>query len=134
MNSLTGKWVGYVCIISFIMAYSLVVFEEKIHLRKSKPVVLIGCLMWMLIGIYEASHGGNHHAEEHVKHLIEEIGALFFFLLVLTLLFAFLVAARAALSIRRASASAYPCTAREASARARAPRHAARSADTTRGR
>tara|TARA_B100000315_G_scaffold93805_1_gene86302 strand:- start:2161 stop:3396 length:1236 start_codon:yes stop_codon:yes gene_type:complete len=64
------------------MAYSLVVFEEKIHLRKSKPVVLIGCLMWMLIGIYEASHPGDHHAEEQVKHLIEEIGALFFFLLV----------------------------------------------------
>ena len=82
METLTNTWVGYVCLISFVMAYSLVVFEEKIHLRKSKPVVLIGCLMWMLIGIYEASHPGDHHAEEQVKHLLEEIGALFFFLLV----------------------------------------------------
>lgn len=82
METLTNTWVGYTCLISFTLAYSLVVFEEKIHLRKSKPVVLIGCLMWMVIGIYEAQLGGAHHAEEHVKHLVMEIGELFFFLLV----------------------------------------------------
>ncbi len=84
METLANTWVGYACLISFALAYSLVIFEEKIHLRKSKPVVLIGCLMWMVIGIYEASHGGGsgHHAEQEVKHLITEIGELFFFLLV----------------------------------------------------
>jgi len=50
-------------------------------MRKSKPVILIGCFMWGLIGIYEAQHGGGH-AHDFVKELIAEIGELFFFLLV----------------------------------------------------
>jgi Na+/H+ antiporter NhaD/arsenite permease-like protein len=81
MHSLTVTWVGYVSLICFCMAYTLVIFEEQIHMRKSKPVILIGCFMWGLIGIYEAQHGGGH-AHDHVKELIAEIGELFFFLLV----------------------------------------------------
>ena len=81
MQSLTVAWVGYVSLICFCLAYTLVIFEEKIHMRKSKPVILIGCFMWGLIGIYEAQHGGGH-AHDYVKELIAEIGELFFFLLV----------------------------------------------------
>ena len=81
MHSLTATWVGYASIICFCMAYTLVIFEEQIHMRKSKPVILIGCFMWALIGIYEAQHGGGH-AHDHIKELIAEIGELFFFLLV----------------------------------------------------
>lgn len=81
MHSLTVTWVGYLSLICFCLAYTLVIFEEQIHMRKSKPVILIGCFMWALIGIYEAEHGGGH-AHEHVKELIGEIGELFFFLLV----------------------------------------------------
>ena len=81
MHSLTVAWVGYVSLICFCLAYTLVIFEEKIHMRKSKPVILIGCFMWGLIGIYEAQHGGGH-AHDYVKELIAEIGELFFFLLV----------------------------------------------------
>ena len=81
MHSLTTTWVGYASIICFCMAYTLVIFEEQIHMRKSKPVILIGCFMWALIGIYEAQHGGGH-AHDHIKELIAEIGELFFFLLV----------------------------------------------------
>ncbi|MBC8282965.1 MAG: sodium:proton antiporter NhaD [Nitrospinae bacterium] len=81
MHSLTVTWVGYVSLICFCLAYTLVIFEEQIHMRKSKPVILIGCFMWGLIGIYEAQHGGGH-AHDYVKELIAEIGELFFFLLV----------------------------------------------------
>ena len=81
MHSLTVTWVGYLSLICFCLAYTLVIFEEQIHMRKSKPVILIGCFMWALIGIYEAQHGGAH-AHDHVKELIAEIGELFFFLLV----------------------------------------------------
>ena len=81
MGSLANTWAGYAALISFLLAYTLVVFEEKIHMRKSKPVVLIGCVMWAIIGIYEASHGGGH-AHDYIKELIAEIGELFFFLLV----------------------------------------------------
>jgi len=81
MHELTHSWVGYVGVCGFILAYALVIFEEKLHLRKSKPVILIGCLLWALIAFYEVMHGGGH-AEEHVKDLLEEIGELFFFILV----------------------------------------------------
>ena len=81
MHSLTVTWVGYLSLICFCLAYTMVIFEEQIHMRKSKPVILIGCFMWALIGIYEAQHGGGH-AHDHVKELIAEIGELFFFLLV----------------------------------------------------
>jgi Na+/H+ antiporter NhaD/arsenite permease-like protein len=81
MHSLTVTWVGYLSLICFCLAYGLVIFEEQIHMRKSKPVILIGCFMWALIGLYEAQHGGGH-AHDHVKELIAEIGELFFFLLV----------------------------------------------------
>ncbi|MEK7802889.1 MAG: sodium:proton antiporter NhaD, partial [Deltaproteobacteria bacterium] len=81
MASLVNSWAGYTSLIVFIFAYFLVIFEDRLHLKKSKPVVLIGCLMWAIIGIYEALVGGGH-AEEHVKHMIGEIGELFFFILV----------------------------------------------------
>lgn len=80
MPDLTNTWAGYCALISFLAAYALVIFEEKLQLKKSKPVVLIGCSMWMFIGIYEARHGGGE-ANKYAKELIGEIGALFFFLL-----------------------------------------------------
>ncbi len=81
MHSLTVAWVGYASLICFCLAYILVIFEENIHMRKSKPVVLIGCFMWALIGIYEVQHGGGN-ARGYVKELVVEISELFFFLLV----------------------------------------------------
>lgn len=80
-TGLTASWAGYVGLAGFVLAYALVIFEEKLHLRKSKPVLLLGCLMWAVIGLYESFNGGGH-AEGHVKHLIGEIGELFFFILV----------------------------------------------------
>ena len=73
-------WVGYAALTIFAGSYILVIFEEKLHLRKSKPVLLAGTLIWMCIGIFETGNGAGH-AEEAVKHLVIEIGELFFFLL-----------------------------------------------------
>ncbi|MCH6580397.1 MAG: sodium:proton antiporter NhaD [Nitrospinae bacterium] len=82
MATLTTTWVGYLSLLIFVLAYALVVMEEKIHMRKSKPVIFAGCFMWFLIGLYESLNGpGNSEAHDYVQHLIAEIGALFFFLL-----------------------------------------------------
>jgi len=82
METMTTTWVGYLSLTVFVLGYSLVVAEEKIHMRKSKPVIFAGCLMWLFIGIYEAQHGhGDGRSHDYVKHLIAEIGELFFFLL-----------------------------------------------------
>ncbi len=80
-NVLTSSWAGVSALFIFVTAYIFVVFEERIHLRKSKPVVIGGCLMWLVIGVFEAIHG-NSHSHEFVEELIAEIGALFFFLFV----------------------------------------------------
>lgn len=44
-------------------------------------MVIGGCLMWLVTGIFEAVHGTSH-SHEFVEELVGEIGALFFFLLV----------------------------------------------------
>ena len=79
-DSLTSSWAGILALLIFVTAYAFVILEEKTHLRKSKPVVVGGCLMWMGVGIFEAIHGTSH-SHEFVKDLIAEIGELFFFLL-----------------------------------------------------
>lgn len=81
MHNLANSWAGYASLIAFILAYTLVILEERLHLRKSKPVLLTGCLMWVFIALYEAMAGGGH-AEGHVKEMVGEIGELFFFILV----------------------------------------------------
>ena len=79
---LTANWVGYAAITVFGLAYILVIFEEKIHLRKSKPVLLAAGVIWILIALAYNSHGLTHMAEEGIRHNFLEYGELFFFLLV----------------------------------------------------
>ncbi len=79
--NLTGAWIGYTSVIIFIVAYTLVIFEDIIHLKKAKPMILFSCFMWFFIGIYEAMNGGGH-SHSFIEHLIAEIGSLFFFLFV----------------------------------------------------
>lgn len=79
---LTQHWVGFVAIAIFVFAYSLVIFEEKIHLRKSKPILVAAGLIWLVIGIVYHQHGMSQLAEEAVRHNFLEYAELFFFLLV----------------------------------------------------
>ncbi|MDH3994120.1 MAG: sodium:proton antiporter NhaD, partial [Gammaproteobacteria bacterium] len=79
---LTGNWVGYAAIAIFAFAYVLVILEEKIHLRKSKPVLLAAGIIWILIAMAYNSHGLTHVAEEGIRHNFLEYTELFFFLLV----------------------------------------------------
>jgi len=77
---LAYTWAGYLSFAAFVVSYVLVVFEERLNLRKSQPVILAGCLMWTLIGLYETLHGGPH-AQHEVRRLVGEIGEIFFFVL-----------------------------------------------------
>ena len=79
---LTSHWVGYAAIIIFVVAYSLVILEEQIHLRKSKPVLLAAGLIWVLIAYYYSANGMPHAAEVAIRHNFLEYAELFFFLLV----------------------------------------------------
>ncbi len=79
---LTTNWVGYLAITVFALAYILVILEEQIHLRKSKPVLLAAGIIWILIAAAYVSNGLPHVAEEAIRHNFLEYGELFFFLLV----------------------------------------------------
>jgi Na+/H+ antiporter NhaD/arsenite permease-like protein len=82
MLNLTAHWAGYLSLLVFVAAYVLVIFEETTHMRKSKPVMLAGGLIWALIGIAYMQAGKADVAHDQAVHIIEEYGELFLFLLV----------------------------------------------------
>ena len=79
---LTNHTVGYLALIVFTIAYTLVIFEEQLHLRKSKPVLLAAGIIWVMIAIVYQQHGFDHAAEVALRHNFLEYAELFFFLLV----------------------------------------------------
>ena len=79
---LVNHWAGYLSLVVFVSAYALVILEENIHMRKSKPVMMAAGLIWALIGIAFMQAGQSDLAHEHAVKIIEEYGELFLFLLV----------------------------------------------------
>ena len=78
---LTTSWVGFTAIIIFVLAYVLVISEEAIHLKKSKPVMVAAGLIWVLVAMAFAAAGDTHSAEEAVRENLLEFVELFLFLL-----------------------------------------------------
>jgi NhaD family Na+/H+ antiporter len=79
---LTTHWVGYTAITVFVLGYILVIFEEQIHMRKSKPVMMSAGIIWILIAAVYVNNGFNHSAEVAIRHNFLEYAELFFFLMV----------------------------------------------------
>ena len=88
----TQSWVGYAALGIFVVAYALVMGEERLHLRKSKPVIVAAGVIWALIGWrYQVAANAatdatsrdalRVFAEEAVQHNLLEYGELFLFLL-----------------------------------------------------
>lgn len=80
--SLTNHWVGFTALAVFVLAYMLVMAEEYIHLRKSKPVIIAAGIIWAIIGYVYAANGFTHEAETAVRHNLLEYAELMLFLLV----------------------------------------------------
>ncbi|HBR95999.1 MAG TPA: sodium:proton antiporter [Gammaproteobacteria bacterium] len=79
---LTTHWVGFVSIAIFVAAYTLVILEEKLQLRKSKPVLAAAGIIWILIAIAYGGSDRSHDLEAAIRHNFLEYAELFFFLLV----------------------------------------------------
>lgn len=79
--NLTHHWVGIAALAAFLIAYGLVMAEEFIHLRKSKPVMVAALVIWGLIGLAYAQIGDHTTAAAHVRESLLEYGELFLFLL-----------------------------------------------------
>tara|TARA_R110001592_G_scaffold363170_1_gene680904 strand:+ start:1544 stop:2911 length:1368 start_codon:yes stop_codon:yes gene_type:complete len=81
MLDLTRSWTGFVAIAIFAAAYVLVILEDRLQLRKSKPVLLAAGLIWILIA-FAYEHQLPEVVESAISHTFLEYAELFFFLLV----------------------------------------------------
>jgi len=72
---------GIFALVLFIAAYTLVIFEEQLHMRKSKPVVLAAGIIWVLVAVAYAAMGDTHTAHEAIRDNLTEYAELFLFLL-----------------------------------------------------
>lgn len=90
--ALTQTWVGFAALGVFALAYALVMAEEYLHLRKSKPVIIAAGIIWALIGWrYQVAASAatdeptrralQTFAENAVRHNLLEYAELFLFLL-----------------------------------------------------
>ncbi len=79
--NLTGTLYGWIGLLLFVVAYSLVIFEEQLHLRKSKPVIFAAGVIWILVALAYAAIGDKVTPHEAIKHNLIEYAELFLFLL-----------------------------------------------------
>jgi len=77
----TASIYGYLGLALFIIAYTLVTMENKLHLRKSKPVLFAAGLIWILVALAYESIGDSHSAHEAIRASLLEYAELFLFLL-----------------------------------------------------
>lgn len=78
---LMDHWAAMLSLAVFVVAYSLVISEEMIHLRKSKPVMVAAGVIWILAALTYTELGEAERVEELVQHGLLEFVELFLFLL-----------------------------------------------------
>ena len=81
MLSFTDHWTGYVALAVFLAAYVLVIVEETLDLRKSKPVMVAAGAIWILTAIAYAYQNQSHAVAEILRHNLLEYAELLLFLL-----------------------------------------------------
>ncbi|MDC9728137.1 MAG: sodium:proton antiporter NhaD [Methyloprofundus sp.] len=79
---LTTHLSGYIVLFVFLLAYILVILEEKLKLQKSKPVLVAAGLIWAIIALVYKEHGLSDMAKHALEQNFLEYTELFFFLLV----------------------------------------------------
>lgn len=81
VKDLTGTLYGIIALLLFVAAYALVIFEEQLHMRKSKPVIVAAGLIWVLVAIAYQALGEPDAAHNAILHNLTEYAELFLFLL-----------------------------------------------------
>jgi NhaD family Na+/H+ antiporter len=79
---LTYSSVGIFAVVIFVIAYLLVMGEEYLHLRKSKPVLIAAGIIWVAIGWTYINHDIPGLTEAAFRHNLLEYSELLLFLLV----------------------------------------------------
>lgn len=79
---LTNSFAGYLSLTIFVIAYVVVMMEEYLKLRKSKPVLLAAGFIWIIIGFTYQEHNLVEVAKQALEHNLLEYAELLLFLLV----------------------------------------------------
>jgi len=81
----THSLYGYLAVGIFVLAYLVVILEDVLHLRKSKPVLVAAGLIWILVALAFQQGGSQevmHAALDH--NLLEYVELLLFLLAAMT--------------------------------------------------
>ncbi len=78
---LTTGALGILAVISFVVAYGLVISEEFLLLRKSKPVIVAAGVIWVLVAIAYMQRGDSETAARALRANFLEYAELMLFLL-----------------------------------------------------
>ena len=79
---LTMLPLSWVAVAIFVFAYTLVVLEDVIHLRKSKPVIVAAGFIWVIVAIAYQGSGNSELTNQFLAHNMLEFAYLLLFLLV----------------------------------------------------
>lgn len=79
--SLVTSPFGIFSLALFVIAYAFVIFEEQLHLRKSKPVMFAAGAIWVAVAATYSAIGQAEVAHEAMVHNLTEYAELFLFLL-----------------------------------------------------
>lgn len=74
-------WIGPAILLVFCLAYALVFSEEKLHLRKSKPVMIAAGVIWILVALAYRAQGRGDQVTEPLRRVLLDYAELFLFLL-----------------------------------------------------
>ena len=80
--NLTLSPVGIISLVVFVLAYVLVMAEEKLHLRKSKPVLVAAGIIWALVAWRYMQDDLSGVTADAFRHTLLEFAELMLFLLV----------------------------------------------------
>jgi hypothetical protein len=67
---LTTRWAGIGALACFVLAYGVAMSEERLHVRKSVPVLVAAGLIWILVGVAFAQQGESAAAADAARHTI----------------------------------------------------------------
>ncbi len=79
---LTGHTIGYASLMVFVIAFVLIILEERLGLHKSKPILFAAGIIWIMIAVVALSQGLEQETGQAIRHFFLEYSELFFFLLV----------------------------------------------------
>ncbi|HET6317511.1 MAG TPA: sodium:proton antiporter NhaD [Chloroflexota bacterium] len=77
----TATWLGLASLAAFVVAYAVAMAEERLHVRKSVPVLVAAALIWGFTGLAYSGAGHGEGAAELIRHTLLDFAELFLFLL-----------------------------------------------------